>query len=50
MSSYDFSPESIPDPVVGKGHYIFPVTQYSGGKQTVVWPADQASGQLQTKP
>jgi branched-chain amino acid transport system substrate-binding protein len=50
MSSYDFDAESIPDPVVGKGHYIFPVTQYSGGEQTVIWPADQASGELQTKP
>lgn len=47
MSSYDFSPESIPDPVVGKGHYIFPVTQYKDGQQTVIWPADQASGTLQ---
>jgi branched-chain amino acid transport system substrate-binding protein len=49
MSSYDFSADSIPDPVVGKGHYVFPVTQYSSGKQTVVWPADQASGQLKPK-
>ena len=47
MSSYDFSAESIPDPVVGKGHYIFPVTQYKEGKQNVIWPADQASGTLQ---
>lgn len=50
MSSYDFSADSIPDPVVGKGHYIFPVTQYRGGQQTVVWPADQAGGQLQARP
>ncbi len=50
MSSYDFSPDSIPDPVVGKGHYIFPVTQYHSGQRTVVWPADQASGTLQAKP
>jgi len=49
MSSYDFSPDSIPDPVVGKGHYIFPVTQYSGGERTVIWPADQASGTLKPK-
>jgi len=47
MSSYDFSADSIPDPVVGKGHYIFPVTQYKDGQQTVIWPADQASGTLQ---
>lgn len=50
MSSYDFSADSIPDPVVGKGHYIFPVTQYNGGQRTVVWPADQASGQLKSQP
>jgi branched-chain amino acid transport system substrate-binding protein len=50
MSSYDFSADSIPDPVVGKGHFIFPVTQYMGGQRTVVWPSDQASGQLKAKP
>lgn len=50
MQSYDFSPESIPDPVVGKGHYIFPVLQYHGGQGTVIWPPDQATGQLQVKP
>jgi branched-chain amino acid transport system substrate-binding protein len=50
MSSYDFDADSIPDPVVGKGHYIFPVTQYSTGAQTVIWPDDQASGELKTKP
>jgi branched-chain amino acid transport system substrate-binding protein len=50
MSSYDFNADSIPDPVVGKGHYIFPVTQYHSGQRTVVWPADQASGQLEAKP
>jgi branched-chain amino acid transport system substrate-binding protein len=50
MSSYDFNADSIPDPVVGKGHYIFPVTQYSSGNRTVVWPSDQANGQLKPKP
>jgi branched-chain amino acid transport system substrate-binding protein len=47
MSSYDFNASSLPDPVVGKGHYIFPVTQYKGGQRNVIWPADQASGTLQ---
>ncbi len=50
MSSYDFNADSIPDPVVGNGHYIFPVTQYQNGDRTVVWPADQAAGTLQAKP
>lgn len=50
MKSYDFNADSIPDPVVGNGHYIFPVTQYMDGERTVVWPADQAQGTLQAKP
>jgi branched-chain amino acid transport system substrate-binding protein len=50
MSNYDFSADSIPDPVVGGGHYIFPALQYKGGQATVVWPADVATGTLQTKP
>ena len=50
MSNYDYSPDTIPDPVVGKGHYIFPALQYMGGKATVVWPADVATGTLQQKP
>jgi branched-chain amino acid transport system substrate-binding protein len=50
MSSYDFDAKSIPDPVVGAGHYIFPVTQYHAGDRTVVWPADQAAGTLTAKP
>jgi branched-chain amino acid transport system substrate-binding protein len=38
MEEYKFTPESFPDPVVGKGHYIFPVIQYFDGKGTIVWP------------
>jgi branched-chain amino acid transport system substrate-binding protein len=50
MSNYDFAPDSIPDPVVGKGHYIFPALQYMGGEPTVVWPAEVATGGIQQKP
>ncbi len=50
MSNYDYSAESIPDPVVGKGHYIFPALQYKDGAATVVWPPDVASGGLQMEP
>jgi branched-chain amino acid transport system substrate-binding protein len=50
MSNYDFSMDTIPDPVVGGGHYIFPALQYMGGEATVVWPADVATGTLQQKP
>lgn len=50
MSNYDYSPDSIPDPVVGKGHYIFPALQYMGGEATVVWPPEVAKGGIQQKP
>jgi branched-chain amino acid transport system substrate-binding protein len=50
MSNYDFGPDSIPDPVVGNGHYIFPALQYMKGEATVVWPPDVAKGTLQQKP
>jgi branched-chain amino acid transport system substrate-binding protein len=50
MSNYDYSPDSIPDPVVGKGHYIFPALQYMDGQPTVVWPPEVAKGNIQQKP
>jgi branched-chain amino acid transport system substrate-binding protein len=50
MSNYDYSEDSIPDPVVGKGHYIFPALQYMDGEPTVVWPPEVAKGNIQQKP
>jgi len=50
MSNYDYAPDTIPDPVVGKGHYIFPALQYMNGQATVIWPADVAAGGLKQKP
>ncbi len=32
MSRYEYTPETTPDPVVGKGYYIFPVLQYFDGE------------------
>ena len=50
MSNYDYSADTIPDPIIGKGHYIFPALQYMGGVPTVVWPAEVATGGIQQKP
>jgi branched-chain amino acid transport system substrate-binding protein len=47
---YEYNKESIPDPVVGKGYFIFPVLQYMDGKSVIVWPDDVAAGKLQQKP
>ncbi len=40
MNEYKFTPDTIPDPVIGKGEYIFPVIQYKGGQGQIVFPPD----------
>ncbi len=40
MNEYKFSPDTIPDPVIGKGEYIFPVIQYNAGNGQIVFPPD----------
>ncbi len=50
MSEYKTTAEDVPDPVVGKGYYIFPVLQYFDGEGKVVYPPDWAVQQLQAKP
>jgi branched-chain amino acid transport system substrate-binding protein len=44
---YKYTPESIPDPVVGVGYYIFPVIQYFGGEGKMVWPDAWKEADLQ---
>ena len=43
---YEYNETSIPDPVVGKGYFIFPVLQYMDGEGIIVWPDDWATGKL----
>jgi branched-chain amino acid transport system substrate-binding protein len=50
MSNYDYSTDTIPDPIVGGGHFTFPALQYMGGEATVVWPGEVATGTLKSKP
>ncbi len=38
MEEYMYAPESVPDPVVGQGYFIFPVIQYFEGEGSIVWP------------
>ncbi|MGM0651761.1 MAG: ABC transporter substrate-binding protein [Bacillota bacterium] len=38
MNQYKYAPESIPDPVVGRNYFIFPVVQYFEGTGTIIWP------------
>jgi branched-chain amino acid transport system substrate-binding protein len=50
MSNYSATPETVPDPVVGKGYYIFPVLQYMDGTGNIIYPPEWATQKLQAKP
>ncbi len=47
---YKYTPDTIPDMVVGKGEYIFPVLQYHGGVGAVIWPEEWKTGDITAKP
>jgi branched-chain amino acid transport system substrate-binding protein len=46
MPMYKFTPETIPDMIVGKEGFIFPIIQYFGGEGKIVWPLDWAEATL----
>jgi len=50
MASYTYTPETLPDPVVGKGYYIFPVRQYGRGKGRIIFPPEWAEAKLSPGP
>jgi len=47
MKRYQYTPETVPDPVVGKDDFIFPVIQYKGGKGKIIWPEEWKEGDLE---
>ncbi|MGD8516956.1 MAG: ABC transporter substrate-binding protein, partial [Anaerolineae bacterium] len=49
MNEYKTTPEDVPDPVVGKGYYIFPVLQYFDGEGKIIYPPEWAEQQLTPK-
>jgi len=46
MEEHKYTPETVPDPIVGKGYYIFPVLQYFDGEGKVVFPPEWAEQNL----
>lgn len=46
QEQYKYDAQSLPDPVVGEGYYIFPVFQYIDGKPKVIWPDSQKETDL----
>lgn len=50
MQEYQYTAETVPDPVVGPGKYIFPVLQYFNGESRLVYPPEVKTDDLQAKP
>ena len=50
MEEYKYTPDTLPDPVVGKGYYMFPVRQYIEGEGKIVYPPEWAEQELQPQP
>jgi branched-chain amino acid transport system substrate-binding protein len=50
MERYQYTPETLPDPVVGKGYYLFPVRQYVDGEGEIIYPPEWAERALETGP
>jgi branched-chain amino acid transport system substrate-binding protein len=50
MKEYKFSSESVPDMVVGKGYFVFPVIQYFGGVGKTIWPDEILEQDIQIPP
>jgi branched-chain amino acid transport system substrate-binding protein len=50
MTEYAATLDTIPDPVVGKGYYIFPVLQYFDGVGKIIFPPEWAEQELRPKP
>jgi branched-chain amino acid transport system substrate-binding protein len=49
MEEYKYTPDTVPDPIVGKGYYIFPVLQYFDGEGKVIYPPEWAGQKLAPK-
>jgi len=47
MTEYKFTPDSLPDMVVGKGKFAFPVIQYFNGEGKTIWPAEMKQQDFQ---
>ena len=47
MKEYKFTPETLPDMVVGKGYFVFPVIQYFGGVGKTIWPDEIKEQEMQ---
>jgi branched-chain amino acid transport system substrate-binding protein len=46
MNEYRYNMDTMPDPVVARDGYFFPVIQYKGGKGSIVYPGEWAQAEF----
>lgn len=49
-AEYKYTPDTLPDPVVGPGEFFFPIVQFKDGQPKIIYPPDWAEQKLQIKP
>ncbi len=49
MNKYQYTDETMPDPVLARDAYFFPVIQYMNGKGYIVYPDDWATKKFEAK-
>jgi branched-chain amino acid transport system substrate-binding protein len=50
MDRYEYRSDTVPDPVVGEGFYMFPVLQYFDGEGKIIYPSNWAVQKFTAKP
>lgn len=50
MAEYKYTPETIPDLVIGKDYFVFSIIQHINGEQKVIWPESRKNAEFQLKP
>jgi len=49
MNEYKYTPETMPDMVVGPEAYFFPILQYMNGKGSIIFPDSWKEKDFQQK-
>lgn len=47
MESYEYNDDSLPDPVVAEGKFVFPIIQWMDNEMNVIWPSNQKDMDIQ---
>jgi branched-chain amino acid transport system substrate-binding protein len=49
MNEYKYASDTLPDPVIARDAYYFPVIQYKNGKGAIIFPDDWKTKEFEPK-